>query len=153
MSILSAGILLYRRKARALEILLVHPGGPYWAKKDAGAWSIPKGIVDPAEDPLSAARREFQEETGFAVEGPATSLGDFRLSSAKQLTVFAMEGDIDAAAATSNRFEMEWPPKSGKRQSFPETDRAQWFKHDEAMTRIVKGQRPVLTKFYAQMTR
>jgi predicted NUDIX family NTP pyrophosphohydrolase len=154
MSILSAGILLYRRKARrGIEILLVHPGGPYWAKKDLAAWSIPKGIIDSAEDPLSAARREFQEETGFAAEGPATSLGSFRLPSGKRLTVFIMEGDLDAAAATGNRFEMEWPPKSGKRQSFPETDRARWFRRSAAMTHIAKGQQPILANFFSQVAR
>jgi predicted NUDIX family NTP pyrophosphohydrolase len=154
MSILSAGILLHRRQPhRGIEILLVHPGGPYWAKKNLAAWSIPKGIVDPEEDPLSAARREFQEEIGFAAEGPAALLGGFRLPSGKRLTVFVMEGDLDAAAATSNRFEMEWPPKSGKRQSFPETDRTRWFRRSAAMTHIAKGQRPILTKFYARMAR
>ncbi len=154
MSILSAGILLYRRKTHSgTEILLVHPGGPYWAKKDLAAWSIPKGLIDPDEDPLSAARREFLEETGFTAEGPATLLGSFRLPSGKRLTVFVQEGDLDAALATSNRFEMEWPPKSGKRQSFPESDRARWFGQREAMTHIVKGQQPILAKFYSQKTR
>jgi predicted NUDIX family NTP pyrophosphohydrolase len=154
MSVLSAGILLHRRKPRRdIEILLVHPGGPYWAKKDLAAWSIPKGLIDPDEDPLCAARREFQEETGFAAEGPATLLGSFRLPSGKRLTVFFQEGDLDAALATSNRFEMEWPPKSGQRQSFPESDRARWFGRRQAMTHIVKGQQPILAKFFSRMAR
>lgn len=146
----SAGILLYRRTGPETEVLLVHPGGPFWAKKDAGAWSIPKGMVDPGEDSLAAARREFREETGTAPPaGEAMSLGDFRYTSGKIVTVFALAGDFDVAAFASNTFTMEWPPKSGMTVEFPEADRAGWFPLTEAETRLVKGQRPIVAAFAA----
>ncbi len=140
----SAGILLFRRSGGAVEVLLVHPGGPFWAKKDAGAWSIPKGLVDPNEEPLAAARREFGEETGAAAPADAVPLGDFRQASGKIVTAFAVEGDFDLAGFRSNRFTMEWPPKSGRMAEFPEADRAGWFSLAEAAEKIVKGQRPIL---------
>ncbi len=140
----SAGILLYRRTGRAPEVLLVHMGGPYWAKKDAGAWSIPKGLIDGQEDPLAAARREFAEETGGKATGEALPLGDFRQPSGKVITAFAVAGDFDLARFRSNTFTMEWPPKSGKTAEFPEADRADWLPLAEAEGRIVAGQRPIL---------
>lgn len=146
----SAGILLFRRE-KGLEVFLVHPGGPFWAAKDAGAWSIPKGGIGPGEDKLAAARREFAEETGFAAAGTAHALGRSRISSGKNLEVWAVEGDCDPSMLKSNHFEMEWPPKSGKRQSFPEVDRGGWFGEGEALEKITKGQRPILEKFFANL--
>jgi predicted NUDIX family NTP pyrophosphohydrolase len=136
----SAGILLYRRRPRGLELLLVHPGGPFWAKKDAGAWSIPKGEYAQGEDPLAAARREFEEETGMRVAGDFVPLGELVSPGRKIVTAFALEGDFDPATLRSNAFELEWPPKSGRMQSFPEIDRAQWFPPDEARDKILAGQ-------------
>jgi len=136
----SAGILLYRIGADGLEVLLVHPGGPFWAKKDDGAWSIPKGLVDPGEDALAAARREFFEETGHAPEGEFLRLGDFRYSSGKIVSAWAVEGDFDLEKFQSGVFEMEWPPKSGRTQKFPEADKAAWFELGEAQQKILKGQ-------------
>ena len=144
----SAGILLYRHK-RALEVLLVHPGGPFWAAKDLAAWSIPKGVISPNEDPLAAARREFCEETGMTPEGEAKPLGLFRLSSGKTLHAWAMEGDFDPDRLASNSFSMVWPPKGGTHRSFPEVDRARWFAREDACLRITKGQRPMLEAFFA----
>ena len=144
----SAGILLYRRR-RALEVFLVHPGGPFWAARDLGAWSIPKGVLNSAEDKLAAARREFAEETGMMPQGDAKPLGAFRLSRGKMLHAWAMEGDFDPASLVSNSFGMVWPPKGGTLQSFPEVDRGQWFAKDDALARITKGQKPVLEKFFA----
>ncbi len=146
---LSAGILLYRRRAKTLEVLLVHPGGPFWAKKDAAAWSIPKGLIDPDEEPLAAAKREFREETGFAVDGAFTDFGAFKLLGGKHLRVFALEGNCDPAKVTSNSFEMAWPPQSGQMQSFPEVDRGGWFGEETALAMITKGQRPMLQAFFA----
>ncbi|MFZ2512726.1 MAG: NUDIX domain-containing protein [Gordonia sp. (in: high G+C Gram-positive bacteria)] len=124
----SAGILLYRGRGDALRVLLVHPGGPFWINKDAGAWSIPKGLVESGEDPLAAARREFTEETGSPVpEGRAIALGQIRLRSGKVVTGFAVEGDFDPESLCSNTFEMVWPPRSGRTAVFPEVDRAEWF--------------------------
>ena len=140
----SAGILLYRRKGRAIEVLLVHPGGPFWASKDEGAWSIPKGLYDEGEDPLAAARREFAEETGAPVKGEALSLGSFRQPSGKIVAVWAVEGDFDPANLVSNTFSMEWPPRSGRVGTFPEVDRAAWFTPEDAARKILEGQRPVL---------
>lgn len=142
----SAGILVYRRRAGETEVLLVHPGGPFWAKRDAGAWSIPKGEYGDAEDPEAAAHREFTEETGWAIEGPLRPLGETRQKSGKIVTAFAVEGDFDVASLASNRFEMEWPPKSGRRTSFPEVDRAGWFRLAEAREKMVEGQRPLLDR-------
>lgn len=140
----SAALLLYRQGPTGLEVLLVHPGGPFWARKDEGAWSIPKGLCDPHENPAEAARREFAEETGHTPRGTLLALGSFRQSSAKQVEAFALEGDFDPVSLRSNMFEMEWPPRSGRRKSFPEADRAEWFSLDLARRKLVKGQVQVL---------
>jgi predicted NUDIX family NTP pyrophosphohydrolase len=147
----SAGILLYRHMPIGLEVFLVHPGGPFWAKKDAGAWSIPKGECQPGEDALAAARREFAEETGFRPEGLYVALGSFRQSSAKTVDVWALEGDVDPNKLKSNTFQMEWPPKSGRLQEYPEIDRAAWFTPPEAARRILKGQVPILETLYSHL--
>jgi predicted NUDIX family NTP pyrophosphohydrolase len=123
-----------------LEILLVHPGGPFWAKKDAGAWSIPKGEFGAEEDPLLAARREFEEETGFELDGSFLPLTPIKQKSGKIIQVWALEGQLDPAAITSNTFSLEWPPRSGQQQEFPEVDRAGWFPLDQAREKIVPGQ-------------
>ncbi len=140
----SAGILLFRRRQNGVEILLVHPGGPFWAKKDDGAWSIPKGEMESGEEPAVAAKREFEEETGAAVQGALIDLGRFRQPSGKVVAAFASEGDFDPASLQSNVFAMEWPPRSGKTAEFPEADRAAWFNLEAASSKIVKGQRPIL---------
>jgi len=140
----SAGILLYRRRQGGIEVLLVHPGGPFWANKDAGAWSIPKGEYAPDEDPLTAAKREFAEETGTRLEGEVVALGSFRQSSAKIVDAWAIEGDFDPATLKSNTFTLEWPPRSGKMREVPEVDRAAWFAPEEAARKLLKGQRPIL---------
>jgi predicted NUDIX family NTP pyrophosphohydrolase len=142
----SAGVLVYRMRNGALEVFLVHPGGPLWARKDQGAWGIPKGVFDSAESPLDAARREFEEETGTAIDGEFHALTPRRLKSGKRLHAFAVEGSVDAAAIRSNLFSMEWPPRSGKYQSFPEVDRGAWFGLDEARVRINDSQRPILSE-------
>ena len=129
----------------AVEVLLVHPGGPYWARKDEGAWGIPKGGYEPGEDPLAAARREFEEETGaLPPAGEAIALGSFRQSTAKIVDAWAVEGDFDPATLKSNTFAMEWPPRSGRMREVPEVDRAEWFVPEEAARKILKGQRPIL---------
>jgi predicted NUDIX family NTP pyrophosphohydrolase len=143
----SAGLLLYRRKAKGFEVFLVHPGGPFWRKKDDGAWTIPKGLIEPDEDPLAAARREFNEETGFEPEGEFNELGAFKQPGGKLVAVWAVEGDCDPAKLTSNELEMEWPPRSGKRARFPEVDRGGWFSIDEARDKMLIGQRPMLEAF------
>jgi len=140
----SAGILLYRLTDGAPEVLLVHPGGPFWAKKDFGAWSIPKGLYGPEEDPLQAAKREFLEETGCRPAGDFLPLGDFRYAGGKIVSAWAAEGDFDLTKFRCNTFAMEWPPKSGRIEEFPEADRAAWLGLDEARTKIVKGQAPIL---------
>ncbi|NEM05511.1 NUDIX domain-containing protein [Geodermatophilus normandii] len=146
----SAGVLLYRRGAGgAVQVLLGHMGGPFWAEKDDGAWSVPKGEYGDGEDPLAVAHREFEEELGSPV--PASDLvplGELR-AGAKVLTVWTTEGDLDAAAAVSNTFELEWPPRSGRVQEFPEIDRAGWFGVDEARVKLVKGQVPFLDRLLA----
>jgi predicted NUDIX family NTP pyrophosphohydrolase len=137
----SAGILLHRPAAGGREVLIGHMGGPFWAKKDDGAWSIPKGEYGPGEDPFAVALREFEEELGTPV--PAADfvpLGELRTTSSKVLTVWAAEGDLDAGTCVSNTFELEWPPRSGRFQQFPEIDRAAWFSVGEARTKLVKGQ-------------
>ncbi|HEU0198937.1 MAG TPA: NUDIX domain-containing protein [Burkholderiaceae bacterium] len=136
----SAGLLMFRRRGAGIEVLLVHPGGPYWVNKDLGAWSIPKGEYLDPEEPLAAAQREFQEETGCSPVGPFITLGDLKQRSGKVVSAWAFEGDCDALAVRSNSFEMEWPPKSGKLATFPEVDRAAWFGTDEARRRILPGQ-------------
>lgn len=143
----SAGLLLFRRKSRGLEVFLIHPGGPYWVNKDVGAWSIPKGLVGPEEDRLAAAKREFKEETGFEVDGAFLELGMFRQPTGKRLFVWAVEGDCEPARLVSNEFTMVWPPNSTAIRSFPEADRGEWFGLKEAGKRILKGQRPILEKF------
>ncbi len=140
----SAGILMYRRSGERVEVLLVHMGGPFWARKDAGAWSIPKGEFVDGEDALAAARREFREETSFEVGGAFVALEPAKQSGGKRVVAWAVEGDLDAAAARSNTFEMEWPPRSGRKASFPEIDRAEWFPLDTARAKILKGQAPLL---------
>jgi predicted NUDIX family NTP pyrophosphohydrolase len=140
----SAGILLYRGERKTLELFLVHPGGPFWAKKDDGAWSMPKGLIEDGEDPEVAARREFEEETGIALTGPLTELGSFRQPSGKIVVAFAAEGDCDPTAIRSNEFEIEWPPRSGRMAKFPEVDRAGWFESAAALAKILKGQRPIV---------
>lgn len=140
----SAGILLYRHRGRGIELLLVHPGGPFWKNKDDGAWTIPKGLVEPGEDGLAAARREFAEETGFAVEGPFLELGAFRQPGGKTVLAWAAEGDADPARLTSNSFTIEWPPRSGRQAEFPEIDRAAWFDPESAGRKILKGQKPLI---------
>lgn len=137
---LSAGILLFRRRNAELEILLVHPGGPFWQKKDAGTWSIPKGEYSEGEDPLEAAKREFYEETGLQINGEFLPLGQLVQPSRKMVTAWAVKGDCSPADIRSNTFSMEWPPRSGRRQEFPEIDRAGWFILSEARKRILKGQ-------------
>jgi predicted NUDIX family NTP pyrophosphohydrolase len=136
----SAGILMYRLHDSTLEVFLVHPGGPYWAKKDAGAWSIPKGEFSEKEDRLSAAEREFQEETGILPTGDFVALTPVRQPGGKVIYAWAVKGDCDAATIVSNRFSIEWPPRSGKYQEFPEIDRAGWFTIDVAREKVLKGQ-------------
>jgi predicted NUDIX family NTP pyrophosphohydrolase len=148
----SAGILVYRRGEAGLEIFLVHPGGPFWAKKDLGAWSIPKGEFGEDEEPLAAALREFAEETGQTIAGDFVTLTPVRQKSRKVVHAFAIEGDVDAEALVSNEFEMEWPPRSGKIQRFPEVDRATWFPLAEAKQRINAGQLPLLDELARALT-
>jgi predicted NUDIX family NTP pyrophosphohydrolase len=142
----SAGLLMYRHRDNALEVFLVHPGGPFWAKKDLGAWTLPKGEYTDDEEPLAAAIREFREETGFTPEGDFLPLGDIRQAGGKLVTVWALEGDCDPAALVSIPFEMEWPPRSSQRASFPEVDRGAWFSLPEAHTRILASQQPILDR-------
>jgi predicted NUDIX family NTP pyrophosphohydrolase len=144
MSKRSAGVVLYRYRGGGLELLLVHPGGPFWAKKNLGAWSIPKGEIDAGEDEEEAARREFEEEIGFLPEGKLTPIGVFKQPSGKLVSAFSCEGDADLARFRSNSCEVEWPPKSGRRLNIPEADRAEWFAPEEALRRIVSGQRPIV---------
>src|SRR5262245_61990075 len=136
----SAGLLLYRKTTAGLEVLLVHPGGPFFAKKDDGAWSIPKGLIGQDEDPLAAARRECEEETGCVVDGDFIALTPARQPGGKVVHAWAVSGDFDPSSLRSNEFEMEWPPGSGHRRSFPEVDRAGWFSLDVARRKILKGQ-------------
>jgi predicted NUDIX family NTP pyrophosphohydrolase len=147
----SAGILLYRFKEDVLEILLVHPGGPFYAKKDDGAWSIPKGLIEDSEDVLAAAKREFTEETGFEVDGDFIELGSLIQPSKKTVTAFALNHDLDAAKAASNTFELEWPPRSGKKILCPEVDKAEWFPVQKAMVKILKGQSEFITKLSSML--
>ncbi|MCZ6775226.1 MAG: NUDIX domain-containing protein [Ignavibacteria bacterium] len=136
----SAGLLMYRSQERVFEVFLVHPGGPFWAKKDLGSWSIPKGEFDPDGDPLASAKREFEEETGFAAVGEFKLLAPLKQPSGKIVHAWAFEGDCDPKAIKSNTFSIEWPPRSGKMQAFPEVDRAGWFTIDAAKKKILKGQ-------------
>jgi predicted NUDIX family NTP pyrophosphohydrolase len=146
----SAGILLYRGTPDALEVLLVHPGGPAWSGRDREAWSIPKGEYEPGEDPLAAARREFAEELGSAPpDGAAVDLGEVRQRSGKVVRAWAIEGNLDASAIHSNTFLFEWPPRSGKRIEIPEVDRAEWFTLEMAREKINPGQVPLLARLEA----
>jgi predicted NUDIX family NTP pyrophosphohydrolase len=140
----SAGVLVYRRRGEATEVFLVHPGGPLWARRDLGSWSIPKGEYLPGEHPLDAARREFEEETGSAIEGDFMELPEIRQKGGKLVKAWALEGDIDPDSVKSNTFSMEWPPHSGMLKDFPEVDRAAWFPLDTARLRILESQRPLL---------
>jgi predicted NUDIX family NTP pyrophosphohydrolase len=146
----SAGILAYRKGARGLEVLLVHPGGPFWRKKDAGAWSIPKGEIDAADAPEQVARREFAEELGPSASiGPLRPLGEIRQRGGKRVIAFAGEGHFDPAALISNTFDIEWPPRTGRRQSFPEVDRAEWFDIELARTKMLSAQVELLDRLSA----
>lgn len=149
---MSAGILMYRRRGR-VEVLLVHPGGPLWTKRDLGAWSIPKGLVGPGEDPLAAARREFKEETGFDAQGRFIPLAQVKQKSGKIIQAWAVEGDCDPAAIRSNTFSMEWPPHSGREQEFPEVDRAAWFGSGEAKEKINRGQTGLIEELQALLAK
>jgi predicted NUDIX family NTP pyrophosphohydrolase len=138
--------MMYRSANSQLQVLLVHPGGPYWRRKDEGAWSIPKGEMDGREDAENAARREFREETGTELTRPLQPLGEIRQRGGKRVVAFAVEGDVDVQAIKSNSFEIEWPPGSGKTQDFPEVDRAGWFDLAAAHVKILEGQRPLLDR-------
>lgn len=140
----SAGLLLFRRIESPIEVLLVHPGGPFWARKDEGAWSIPKGEFAEGEDPLQAARREFEEETGRAISGDSLPLTPVRQAGGKVVYAWAIESDFNVSNLKSNTFSMEWPPRSGRHEEFPEVDRACWFSLAEARRKILKGQEPLL---------
>ena len=142
----SAGILLYRFRKNKPEVFLVHPGGPFWAKKDLGAWSIPKGEYNDDENPLDAARREFSEETGITVNGYFMELGEVKQPSGKLIIAWALAIDLLSVEIKSNTFKLKWPPKSGKIQDFPEVDRAEWFSMEDAYQKILKGQIPFLKK-------
>jgi predicted NUDIX family NTP pyrophosphohydrolase len=142
----SAGLLMYRRNNRRLEVFLVHPGGPFWAKKDLGAWSIAKGEYAEGELPLEAARREFEEETGFVATGDFLELGTVQQAGGKVVSAWAFEGDCDPGKLISNRCEIEWPPRSGRQIEIPEVDRASWFSIAEAKERILKSQVPFLER-------
>jgi predicted NUDIX family NTP pyrophosphohydrolase len=147
----SAGILLFRRTGGIVQFLLVHPGGPFWAKKDAGAWSIPKGLYEEPENAVDAARREFWEETGVTITTDLVELGKFKQPGGKVISAWAAESDFDVAELRSNAFSLEWPPKSGKRKEFPEVDRAGWFSLIEAAAKITKGQLPILMKLATEL--
>ena len=140
----SAGVLLFRMKREQLEVFLVHPGGPFWIKKDAGAWSIPKGEIETGEEALQVAIREFKEETGQEIEGSFSELQPVKQKAGKIIKAWAVEGDIDETTIVSNTFEIEWPPRSGKKKIFPEVDKAQWFSLTEASEKINPGQLPLI---------
>jgi predicted NUDIX family NTP pyrophosphohydrolase len=143
----SAGLLMYRRTISGeVEVFLVHPGGPFWAKKDKGAWSICKGEYADGEPPLEAAKREFEEETGFRAQGEFLELGEVKQSGGKIVSAWAFEGDCDPAKLVSNRFSMEWPPRSGRMIEFPEVDRGGWFEITQAREQILKSQAPFLDR-------
>ena len=142
----SAGLLLYRPSPAGIEVLLVHPGGPFWAGKDDGAWTIPKGEIEDGEDPLAAARRELTEETGFEVDGEAIPLDPVRQPSGKVIHAWVVRADVDPSRLESNTFSVEWPPKSGRYQDVPEVDRAAWFAIPDARRKILKGETPFLSQ-------
>jgi predicted NUDIX family NTP pyrophosphohydrolase len=147
----SAGLLMFRRRKDRVEFLLVHPGGPFWRKKDLGAWSIPKGEYTEDEEPLEAAKREFEEETGIVPNGDFIALDEIKQPSGKVVTAWAFEGDCSPREIRSNAFSMEWPPKSGHMQEFPEVDRAGWFSPEAARKRIFKGQLGFLERCMARI--
>jgi predicted NUDIX family NTP pyrophosphohydrolase len=147
----SAGIILYRHTRGVLEVLLTHPGGPFWRNRDEGAWMIPKGMVEPGEEPVDAALREFEEEVGTRLEGTPRPLCRVRQSGGKSVDAFSMEGDLDADAILSNHFELEFPPRSGQFRSYPEVDRAAWLSLAEARTKILPSQAPILDALEAQL--
>ena len=142
----SAGILMWRRRDEGIEVLLGHFGGPMWRNRDAGAWAIPKGLVEPGEDAAACARREFEEELGVRPEGDLVPLGTIRQKGGKQVEAFAFEGDLDTGQIVSNEFTMEWPPRSGRFESFPEIDRAAWLGPAEARDKILPSQKPLLDR-------
>lgn len=142
----SAGLIVYRRRGDGVEVFLVHPGGPFWVKKDEGSWSIPKGEYEEGEESLDVARREFFEETGFEVNGEFLAVGQVKQAGGKVVTAWAVEGDFDPASLRSNTFEMEWPPGSGRMQRFPEVDRGGWFSVDAAREKILESQVPLLDR-------
>lgn len=145
----SAGVLLHRPGAAGPDVLLVHPGGPFWARKDDGAWTIPKGLAAPGESVEETARREFAEETGMRLDAALAHLGSFRQPGGKIIDVFTARGDFDPATLVSNTFDLAWPPRSGRIATFPEVDRAGWFGRDMAFRKMTKGHRPILEAFYA----
>lgn len=147
----SAGILLYRRAGAGIELLLAHPGGPFWKGRDAGAWTIPKGLVDEGEDHLAAARREFAEETGTRLEGPFLPLGSVRQKAGKVVHAWACEGDLDVTAVVSNVARTEWPPRSGRWITYPEVDRCEWFTPAEARARINAAQAELIERLEAAL--
>lgn len=149
----SAGLLMFRRRGGVLEVLLAHPGGPFWSRRDAAAWTLPKGEIGPGEEPLAAARREFAEETGFASAPPFVPLGELRQKSGKRISAWAFEGDADPATLASNTFEMEWPPRSGRTRSFPEIDRVAWFDPGVARAKLIAGQVPFIDALEAWLAR
>jgi predicted NUDIX family NTP pyrophosphohydrolase len=150
---LSAGLLLYRVRAGVVDVLIAHPGGPFWARKDDGAWSIPKGEYSDGDDPWVAAQREFSEEIGLSVpEGPRIDFGPLKQPSGKVITAFAVRGDLDITGARSNTFELEWPRGSGKLREFPEVDRIDWFPVAQARTKLLNGQRAFLDRLMAHPT-
>ena len=150
---LSAGIVLFRHRPAGLEVMLVHPGGPFWAKKDEGAWSIPKGLADEGEDLLAAAKREFLEETGMTVGGEFLDLGSHKQLSGKTIVAWACEGEFDPASLKSNTFSLKWPPRSGKTAEFPEVDKAAWYSIDGALAKINKGQRSIIAALELSVVR
>ena len=151
-SVQSAGLILYRQRGGKLEVLLVHPGGPFWQRRDEGVWSIPKGEFDENEVGIDVARREFQEELGTpAPDGEATPLGEVRQTGGKIVHAWAVPGDLDVTRTTSNTFEMEWPPRSAKIQTFPEIDRAAWFDLDTARRKLLPAQRAFIDRLEAQL--
>lgn len=147
----SAGILLYRSKNKHLEFFLVHPGGPFWQKKDVGAWTIPKGEFTDKEKALEAAKREFEEETGVALSGDFVELPPVKQKAGKLIYAWAVEGDIDASSISSNSFSLEWPPKSGRWKEFPEVDKAEWFKEDEAKEKINPAQTSLIDELLQKL--
>lgn len=145
----SAGLLVYRRSGKAVEVLLVHPGGPYWQNKQAGAWQIPKGLIEPGEDAAAAALREAAEELGVVLAGQFLPLGEIRQAGGKYVEAFGLEAEVDADAVASNMFEMEWPPRSGRIKRFPEIDAARWMGIEEARDMMLASQQPLLDKLVA----